>query len=260
MKRLGTNTNGLNHLLRGILALFFGVALMAPHVAYAQNHLVEDLIPGKPAEARITMRYMGSDEQLHAVKGVEIKLYHVATLTTVGGSATYTLMPKLAPLRIRIEGMTASQSLEAAKALSAAVEAYAVEGRSAITDGEGAANFTGLESGLYLAVQPKAFEDGRVVLQMAPCLWSFPQPKWNEHFKRHTWDYAAEVAPKIADLKPIPPTPTPPPSEKSKKPKVPNVRTGDEGAVKWMIAAFGLGAVTLAGGYWYNKRKNRHGV
>lgn len=241
---------------RGAFALALMLALLSiyPSRTLAANDRVDDLIPGKTAQAQIVMSYTGEDEKPHPTGGVTVDLYRVAKLSVIGGGAHYTLVAPIADTGIDFAGMNAARSLEAAKQLAEVVGKKGIAPVTAVTDGEGIARFSDLEPGMYLAIQRAPFDNGKVRVEMAPCLWSFPQAVRSESDGQNTWNYEVSVVPKLSDVKPIPPVPTPPTPE---KPKVPNVRTGDETAIKWAMAALGFGVVALVGLYWFNRRTKK---
>ena len=90
------------------------------------------------------------------VDGAKFTIYKLASMRVKGGDCRFTLEKDFAETGIDMDGMTASESNEAAKTCSEIVKAKGLTGESKTTNGQGDASFTGLSFGMYLVMQTGA--------------------------------------------------------------------------------------------------------
>ncbi len=109
-----------------------------------------------------------------AVPGVECRLYRVASLS----GTTFTAVGAFQPAQVALNGLTtAAQWQTVADSLSvyaAAEDSGIAPDASAQTDASGSAVFSGLTTGLYLAVFPDTVRDG-TTYRFSAALISLPQ-------------------------------------------------------------------------------------
>lgn len=156
------------------------------------------------------------------VSGMRIRLWRTADLIENAGSWSYKPVAAFASVQVSYEGMTASESIDAAKKLMAV--APSIPDAEGVTGSDGHLFFDNLKTGIYLAVQVKGNEKFR----MDPCLWQIPIPESDSETGEVRWTYDVEVMPKIENH--VTPTPTPrnyPHKEPSKPLPASPVKTGD---------------------------------
>lgn len=242
-------------------------------VAAAEN-VVDDLIPDKKSDLKIIVQYEvdsnkdGKPETI-TVSGMKVLLYKVASLSTSGGGAYYTSLPRYASASIQYEGMTASDSLKAAEQLSKLSEQINPD-REAVTASDGSITFNSLEPGIYLAVQADDSGNSQnVKVGISPCLWMVPQPQFDESAGINHWQYQVSVFPKAGTIKIVETEPaTEPPKENPKKnnPSKPsgssgkigggNVKTGDTTPITELIVLM-LAAVGVIAAVFLVRKKRR---
>ena len=187
---------------KGLLAFVLALLLALPAgLAFAdelndlEKNRVEDVDAGKACSLTLVLSYENDEGETVVVPDASVKLYKVADLTTAGGSATYALTSAYAGTGVVFEGMTASESVDAADLLAASAgEPLA----SAVTDATGTAAFDGLTPGMYLLVQDSEFSAGDGSnLEFLPTLVAVPQATWNEEAAINQWNYDVTAAPKV---------------------------------------------------------------
>lgn len=186
-----------------------------------------------------------------AISGATFEITRVADLNWHGGSPDYVLTDEFKSTNIDFNGMTASQSEDAAKKLSSM---STVSFASATTDEEGSANFYGLEHGIYLVEETKVSGDALNYSSVDPYLVLVPGYKDGE------WQYRVTSSPKTEPIeKPKPEKPdvtpegpdnpnNPDNTSFSGKPSAP-VKTGDPLALEaiiWVgVAVCSLSAIII---------------
>ena len=147
------------------------------------------------------------------VVGAVIDLYKVADLVAEGDAANYTIADSFASTGINFEGMTASESLEAAETINKIIlETNLIPFLTATTNEQGYAIFSGLEPGIYLGRQRELVQISDFKkITMEPVLWMAPMYMLNATQDGYIWNYTPEVYPKEGEIERIPtltPTPT----------------------------------------------------
>lgn len=131
-----------------------------------------------------------------AIPGVTLQAIKVADLTVInGGSSTYTLTSDFAESGVEFEGITASQSNEAAKKLKSIVLKKSLAGQSAVTDENGRVCFENLEPAMYLILQTGNEDLIPLYTEMDPYLISVPLGKNEEGVT--SWQYEVMSEPKL---------------------------------------------------------------
>ena len=174
---------------------------------------VEDL-SGEPSSLKVHLVYM--DEEIRdtiPVTGAVIDLFKVADLVTENGAAYYNLTDAFASSEIDFEGMTASESLDAAEKLNALINEKSIQPIANVTTNEqGDALFTDLDPGMYLGRQRDLVQISETKkITMEPVLWMTPMYSLNGTQDAYVWNYSPEVYPKEGEIQRIPtttPTPT----------------------------------------------------
>lgn len=211
----------------------------------AAVNAVEDLDTSKSCDLTITVQYETDENkdgkgEMKPVPGMKLLLYRVADLTVSNGGAVYQSLAPFASAGIRYEGMDASSSLKAAQKLAGLVKDRTPD-KEGTTAADGTVTFTGLEKGMYLAVQVLSQQEGQGrQVRISPCLWQVPMPQLDEAAGINRWQYQTAVFPKAGTVTPPPPRetepetephtephteppkPPQPPTEKPKEPKPPS--------------------------------------
>lgn len=178
---------------------------------------VEDL-SGELASLKVHLVYV--DEEIKdsvPVTGAVIDLFKVADLVTENGAAHYNLTDAFTSSGIDFEGMTASESLDAAEKLNALINEKSIQPIANVTTNEqGDALFTDLDPGMYLGRQRDLVQISKTKkITMEPVLWMTPMYMPNDTQDAYVWNYSPEVYPKEGEIQKIPtatPTPTPKPT------------------------------------------------
>ena len=171
---------------------------------------VEDL---RDEQVILTAILAYDDEEIKEtvpVVGAVIDLYKVAGLVTEGGAAHYLIVDSFASTGIDFEGMTASESLEAAETINKIILATnPIPFLTATTNEQGYAVFSDLDPGIYLGRQRDLVQISEFKkITMEPVLWMAPMYMLNSTQDGYIWNYTTEVYPKEGELERIP-TPTP---------------------------------------------------
>jgi hypothetical protein len=163
------------------------------------------LLPARIARAATTgsltlsMAYEKSGKKT-PVGGLTVTLYRVASLDD--DVTHFTLEGPFADLGFDFDqGMTAQQNKDLAEASYKIVQKSKPSGVSATSGKDGAASFSKLPIGMYLAVQTKATGDAKGYAEFTPFLICVPQIDDDGI----TYDVVAE--PKLTPLPPATPTP-----------------------------------------------------
>lgn len=170
---------------------------------------VEDL---RDEQVILTAILAYDDEEIKEtvpVVGAVIDLYKVADLVTEGGAAHYLIVDSFASTGIDFEGMTASESLEAAETINKIILATnPIPFLTATTNEQGYAVFSDLDPGIYLGRQRDLVQISEFKkITMEPVLWMAPMYMLNSTQDGYIWNYTTEVYPKEGELERIP-TPT----------------------------------------------------
>lgn len=185
--------------VRAVSALIMAVLLVGLVVmgVFAQEaDRMPDLDAGAEGTLKVQMTYTDPNLEKDNVKPmpeVEIRLAQVARLQVEGGSAEYTLLDAYRETGIRLAGMTAAESNEAAQKLAGLVDA----GGSVLTrktDADGRTVFENLEPGMYLVFQSAGANTAYRVDATAAFLVAVPYPVQSED--GNGWQYEVEVKPK----------------------------------------------------------------
>lgn len=155
-----------------------------------------ELEAGRTGTLSAELSYKNDAGKDVAIPGVTLEAVKVADLTVInGGSSTYTLTSDFAESGIDFEGMTASESNEAAKALKSIVLNKSLTGQSRVTDEKGQVCFENLEPAMYLILQTANEDLIPLYTEMDPYLISVPLGK-NENGAA-SWQYVVKSEPKL---------------------------------------------------------------
>mgnify|MGYP005777615585 CR=1 FL=1 len=185
------------------LAGLFAAALLAAFAAVgavtaSEADRMPELDAGQKGSLKVTMTYTDPNQETDnrkALSGVEVKLAQVAELSVKGGSAEYALLGTYASSGIDLEGMTASESGEAAARLAGLVPDGSA--RTATTGSDGTVLFDSLEPGMYLVYQETEANSAYRVDAAAAFLVAVPTPvRGASGSAGNAWDYSVEVYPK----------------------------------------------------------------
>lgn len=165
----------------------------------------------------VNLTYMDEEQQkMIPVNGATIDLFKVADLVVHNGAAAYVLTSEFESSGIDFEGMTASESLEAAEKLYKIIDSQSLHPfATSVSDSNGLAKFSSLDPGMYLGRQREMVKiSDTKKITMEPVLWMTPMYVLNETQDMYTWDYFPVVFPKEGEIERIPtptftPTPTP---------------------------------------------------
>ena len=164
----------------------------------------------------VNLTYMDEEQQKTIpVTGATIDLFKVADLVVHNGAAAYVLTSEFESSGIDFEGMTASESLEAAEKLYKIIDSQSLHSfATSVSDSNGLAKFSSLDPGMYLGRQREMVKiSDTKKITMEPVLWMTPMYVLNETQDMYTWDYYPVVFPKEGEIERIPtPTFTPTPT------------------------------------------------
>lgn len=167
-------------------------------------------------DCRLTLTLAYGDR---TVQGAEFTIYRVGEMRVSGGAASFVPLAEYAEVCDTFDGMTTRQNQAYAAKLAARVKTPAAK---ATTDANGSATFSGLNAGMYLAVQTGAAGQAANYERCLPFLVSLPtaDPETGE------WSDALSIRAK-AEPTPTPtptatPTPTPAPTETPRVTATPN--------------------------------------
>lgn len=188
----------------GLLGLLFCSVMV--WAADAQN--IPDLMES-PLSLKIIMKYPKEEEHADPIPGVTVQIIQTADLSVDQGKAEYKLKKDFAEIKIPFSDMTASDSIEVARALDKLVESKGLSGPERVTDTDGVAIFTELSPGIYLIRQTG--KESEMYEKVTPFLVTVPF--WKSVGTVGQWIYQVETFPKTEIHKiPTPthiPTPTP---------------------------------------------------
>lgn len=186
----------------------------------------------------LTVTFVESDvekETSTAISGATFEITKVADLNWHGGSPEYILSDVFVSTEVDFDGMTASESEEAAKKFSAMnVKAL----KAGITDSNGSATFDNLDQGIYLVkeIAKKGVAAGYSTVE--PYLVLAPG------YLEGEWTYDVVSVPKTTPVKSTVPAPDEPtPDEPTPQPAKP-VKTGDMNGIYLYL---GLAVCTASG-------------
>ena len=167
-------------------------------------------------DCRLTLTLAYGDR---TVQGAEFTIYRVGEMRVSGGAASFVPLAEYADVCGTFDGMTTRQNQAYAAKLAARVK---TPDAKATTDANGSATFSGLNAGMYLAVQTGAAGQAANYERCLPFLVSLPtaDPETGE------WSDALSIRAK-AEPTPTPtptatPTPTPAPTETPRVTATPN--------------------------------------
>lgn len=190
--------------VRAVSALITAVLLVGLVVmgVFAQEaDRMPDLEAGAEGTLKVQMTYTDPNLEKDNVKPmpeVEIRLAQVARLQVEGGSAEYTLLDAYRETGIRLAGMTAAESNEAAQKLAGLVDAGSNTASGSVltrkTDADGRTVFEHLDPGMYLVFQSAGANTAYRVDATAAFLVAVPYPVQSEN--GNGWQYEVEVKPK----------------------------------------------------------------
>ena len=125
----------------------------------------------------VNLTYMDEEQQKTIpVTGATIDLFKVADLVVHNGAAAYVLTSEFESSGIDFEGMTASESLEAAEKLYKIIDSQSLHSfATSVSDSNGLAKFSSLDPGMYLGRQREMVKiSDTKKITMEPVLWMTP--------------------------------------------------------------------------------------
>lgn len=154
-----------------------------------------DLEAGRKGTLSAVLSYKDEQGAEHKMAGIELELHRAADLTVInGGSSTYTLTADFAASEVVFDGMSSSESNQAAKALKAIAVEKSLKGQRAVTDANGKVVFADLEPGMYLVMQADGANLEPFYTGMDPYLVSVPQGE--KQAGSYVWNYEVDTLPK----------------------------------------------------------------
>lgn len=191
-----------NHILRLLGTLAMSV-MIAGGTASAATDLVPDLDPAQKGTLSVNLAYQEEAEDGSIVDmpvdGASLLLYKVADLTVENGSANYALTADFASTGVKFEGMTASQSNEAAAAMASISGVN--PGASGVTDEKGNVTFTDLPFGMYMVCENKSAGTGTALETSTMSPFLVMVPGINRGEDSNSWIYQVSTYPKIPPKK-----------------------------------------------------------
>lgn len=155
-----------------------------------------DLEAGRKGTLSAVLSYKDEKGAEHKMAGIALELHRVADLTVInGGSSTYTLTADFAASKVVFDGMSSSESNQAAKALKAIAVEKSLKGQRAVTDANGKVVFADLEPGMYLVMQADGANLEPFYTGMDPYLVSVPQGE--SQAGSYVWNYEVDTLPKM---------------------------------------------------------------
>lgn len=188
---------------RIILVMMLLVGLLSVlGVSAREIDQMPDLETGKKGTLSAVLSYKDENGTQHRMEGIALELHRVADLTVInGGSSAYTLTSDFAASGLVFDGMSSSESNQAAKALKAIAVEKDLHGQRAVTDTNGKAVFADLEPGMYLVMQADGADLAPYYTGMDPYLVSVPQGE--THAGAYVWNYEVDTLPKTEISKTI---------------------------------------------------------
>lgn len=177
-----------------ILTVLFLTGLLASLcMAAPEEQRMPALEEGKTGTLQVTMKYKDSNTNTdRTMSGVEVKLAQVASVKNEGGFAEYTLLSAYESSKIKLDGLTASESNQAAETLALLADESSV--KTAVSDSTGTVTFEGLEPGMYLVFQKEGANAAYLVDDISTFLVQVPYPQIQE--QGNVWQYQVEAYPK----------------------------------------------------------------
>lgn len=170
-------------------------------------------------DCRLTLTLAYGDR---TVQGAEFTIYRVGEMRVSGGAASFVPLAEYADVCGTFDGMTTRQNQAYAAKLAARVKTPAAK---ATTDANGSATFSGLDAGMYLAVQTGAAGQAANYERCLPFLVSLPtaDPETGEWSDALSIRAKAEPTPTPTPTPTATPTPTPALTETPRVTATPNV-------------------------------------
>ena len=220
MAKMKSVNNRISLILCMIMLMVSAVSLDA---FAADQPKMPDLL-GDEASLVIQTKYMDEDKTFE-INGVELVAFKVADIYAQNGNVWFKSTPDFANVKVNYDGMTANDSLKAAKLLYAEALEKELVGMKQISQG-GIANFGNVPFGMYLVAQTNAQGDAKNYKSIEPFLVMVPQAMIEMGVE--DWNYEVVSIPKM-----VLGSYEPPPGKKVKgeykdEPKKTNsARTGD---------------------------------
>ncbi len=169
-------------------------------------------------DCRLTLTLAYGDR---TVQGAEFTIYRVGEMRVSGGAASFVPLAEYADVCGTFDGMTTRQNQAYAAKLAARVKTPAAK---ATTDANGSATFSGLDAGMYLAVQTGAAGQAANYERCLPFLVSLPtaDPETGEWSDALSIRAKAEPTPTPTPTPTATPTPTPALTETPRVTATPN--------------------------------------
>lgn len=256
-----TRTNYRNNriaIVIGLIILLFAAA--AYRVFAAEPQVMPDL---QEDDGTLSVKIVYTDEDVETkIGGVELTIYKVANLSVNNGYARYTLTDDFSNVDVSFDGMTAEQSIEAAKLFFAEAASKNLEGTKSVSDEDGYADFGFVSHGAYLVVQTGATGAAKNYESLKPYIVLAPQPLVDVGV--NDWEYDVLSIPKMVQGVY---TPEEPPGDEEKKEdkeevkeaykddKVKSAYTGDE-IMKMVLPALAIVLACIVLIIFIKKRRN----
>lgn len=178
--------------------LLVGLFTQMTQVSASEIDQMPDLESGRKGTLSITLFYKDSDNQKISIQGAAVSVLKVADLSvTDGGTPVYTLTSDFAASGVEFDGMTASESNQAAEVLKniAETKQLIAGSRAGETDSSGCVSFTELEPAMYLIMQTGHASAIPAYTEMEAYLVSVPMgEKEND---QASWNYTVDSVPKM---------------------------------------------------------------
>lgn len=178
--------------------LLVGLFTQMTQVSASEIDQMPDLESGRKGTLSITLFYKDSDNQKTNIQGATLSLLKVADLSVVdGGTTLYTLTSDFAESEVDFDGMTASESKQAAQVLKhiAETKQLIASSRAEVTDDSGCVSFEDLEPAMYLVMQTGHASAIPAYTEMEAYLVSVPMGE-NENDQAF-WNYTVDSVPKM---------------------------------------------------------------
>ncbi len=196
MKRARTGKRKCAGLGAVLMAFLLAVGVLGTTALADESDRMPAVDSSQDLSLTVNMTYTDPNLETDNVKsmaGVEVKLVQIASLAVNGGSADYSLLPAYEDSGVTLEGMSTSESVEAAQALVGLVPEG--DAQSGVTGSDGKVTFSDLSAGMYLVYQSEGANTAYRVDEISTMLIAVPFPNVAED--GNSWQYAVEIQPKV---------------------------------------------------------------
>ena len=218
----------MNKRISIVLCMIMLIVSAAGMKAFAADPVLMPDLLGEDGTLRILTQYTDEDK-VTQINGVELVAFKVADMYAKNGNVQFKPTSDFANVEVNYDGMTAAQSLEAAKLLYAEALNKQLVGIKRVSQ-DGVADFGNVPFGMYLIAQTAAESDSKNYKGIEPFLVMVPQTMIEMGV--NDWNYEVVSIPKM-----VKGTYEPPEKEKKvkgeyedeskKKKKTKSAKTGD---------------------------------